>query len=118
MKVPVSRLFALAHVLVMLSCAATAALNIRVEVDAREISRALLHARLEIAAAPGELILWYPKWIPGVHAPAGPVQNLAGLRFETPKGEPVAWRRDDEEMCRFHLTVPAGIDRVVAKLDY
>lgn len=88
------------------------------EVDAREISRALLHARLEIPATPGELILWYPKWIPGVHAPAGPVQNLAGLRFETPKGAPIPWRRDDEEMCRFHLSIPAGTDLVVAKLDY
>jgi predicted metalloprotease with PDZ domain len=95
-----------------------AAPNIVIEVDAREVSRALLHARLEIPAAPGELILWYPKWIPGVHAPAGPVQNLAGLRFETAAGDAVIWRRDDEEMNRFHLTVPAGADRVVAKLDY
>lgn len=91
---------------------------ITVDVDAREISRALLHARIEIPAAPGNLVLWYPKWVPGVHAPAGPVQNLAGLRFETAKGEAITWRRDDEEMNRFHLTVPAGADRVVAKLDY
>ena len=56
--------------------------QIKVEVDAREISRALLHATVEVPATPGEFVLWYPKWIPGVHAPAGPVQNLAGLRFE------------------------------------
>ena len=48
----------------------------------------------------------------------GPVQNLAGMRFETAKGEPVVWKRDEEEMNRFHLTVPAGADRVIAKLDY
>lgn len=46
------------------------------------------------------------------------MQNLAGLRFEDTKGAPITWRRDDEEMCRFHLTVPAGADRVIAKLDY
>ncbi len=91
---------------------------IQMNVDAREMSRALLHARLEIPAAPGELALWYPKWIPGVHAPSGPVQNLAGLRFETTKGEPITWRRDEEELNRFILTVPAGSDRVIAKLDY
>ena len=44
--------------------------------------------------------------------------GLAGLRFETVKGEAVVWRRDDEEPARFHLTVPAGVDRVVAKIDY
>jgi len=92
--------------------------NIVIEVDAREASRALLHARLEIPATQGELILWYPKWIPGVHAPAGPVQNLAGLRFETAAGDAIPWRRDDEEMNRFHLTVPGGVDRVIARLDY
>src|SRR5687768_13545181 len=105
-------LFALALAAALItSHAAPPGPNILLDVDAREISRALLHARLEIPAAPGELVLWYPKWIPGVHAPAGPVQNLAGLRFETAKGEAIAWRRDDEEMNRFHLTVPAGADR-------
>jgi predicted metalloprotease with PDZ domain len=89
--------------------------EIRIDVDAREISRSLLHARIELPAAP---VVWYPKWIPGVHAPGGPVQNIAGLRFETTKGESIPWRRDDEEQCQFHLTLPAGVDRVVANLDY
>ena len=92
--------------------------EIKVEVDAREISRSLLHARLEIPAAPGEFVVWYPKWVPGVHSPAGPVQNLAGLRFETVAGAPIAWRRHDVELHRFHLTVPQGMDRVIARLDY
>jgi predicted metalloprotease with PDZ domain len=92
--------------------------ELRVEVDATEISRALLHSKIEIPASPGELVVWYPKWIPGVHAPAGPVQNMAGLRFETAKGDVLTWRRDDEEMNRFIVTVPAGADRVIARLDY
>lgn len=109
---------ALGLALLTRSFAAPAAPQIQVSVDARELSRSLLHARVEMPATPGEFIVWYPKWIPGVHAPAGPVQNLGGLRFETAKGEPITWRRDDEEMNRFHLTVPAGADRVIAKLDY
>ncbi len=104
--------------LLSLRTASAAVPTIQLDVDAREISRALVHARMEIPATAGEFVVWYPKWIPGVHAPGGPVQNLAGLRFETPKGEPVVWHRDDEEMNRFHLTVPAGVDRVVAKVDY
>ena len=102
---------------VVLPAFAAPAPEIKVNVDAREISRSLIHARLEIPAAPGEFVVWYPKWVPGVHAPSGPVQNLAGLRFETVAGAPIAWRRDDVEMHRFHLTVPAGADRVIAKLD-
>jgi len=98
--------------------APAAPVQIKMDVDARELNRALLHARLEIPAAPGDMVLWYPKWIPGVHAPAGPSQNLAGLRFETPKGDAIPWRRDDEELNRFLLTVPAGTDRVIVKLDY
>src|SRR5436305_6910663 len=61
--------------------AAEAAPTLRLDVDAREISRKLLHAREEIAAKPGPLALWYPKWIPGTHAPGGPVQNIGGLRL-------------------------------------
>ncbi len=105
--------------LILLTAAgACAAPDLTLHVDAREIGRALLHARLEIPATPGPLVLWYPKWVPGVHAPAGPSQNLAGLRFETAAGVPIEWRRDEEELNRFLLTVPAGADRVVAKLDY
>ncbi|HEX8295250.1 MAG TPA: hypothetical protein VF593_03050, partial [Chthoniobacteraceae bacterium] len=121
MKVPALLLPLLAAALIggpILSTANAAPGVIKLDVDARELNRALLHARIEIPAAPGELVLWYPKWIPGVHAPAGPSQNLAGLRFETAKGEPIPWRRDDEELNRFLLTVPAGADRVIAKLDY
>lgn len=92
--------------------------DIRLDVDAREISRALLHARIEMPATAGEFIVWYPKWIPGVHAPSGPSENMAGLRFETVKGAPITWHRDEVEMNRFILTVPAGADRVIAKLDY
>ncbi len=97
---------------------AFAAPNLVIDVDAREMSRALLHSSVEFPATPGEFVVWYPKWIPGIHAPGGPVANLGGLRFETVKGEAIVWRRDDDEPARFHLTVPAGADRVVAKIDY
>ena len=87
-----------------LSAFAGAPVGISLDVDAREISRSLLHARLEIPAKPGELVVWYPKWIPGVHAPAGPVQNLAGLRFESAAGDILEWKRDEVEMNRFLIT--------------
>ena len=69
-------------------------------------------------ATAGDFAVWYPKWIPGVHAPSGPAENMAGLRFETPSGATITWRRDEVEMNRFILSVPAGTERVIAKLDY
>src|SRR5688500_17744021 len=91
---------------------------IRLEADAREISRKLLHVREEIPAKPGKLALWYPKWIPGIHAPGGAIKNVGGLRLETPDGKAIAWRRDEGEVYRIECTVPAGVTRLVVRLDY
>src|SRR5258708_5351109 len=74
----------------------------RVDVDARELHRQLLHARLEIPAEPGELTLLYPKWIPGTHAPGGPIANVAGLRLETIDGHAISWRRDELDPFQIH----------------
>src|SRR6266700_5114469 len=90
----------------------------RLEVDAREISRKMLHAREELPAKPGPLVLWFPKWIPGTHAPGGPIQNIGGLRLETPDGKPISGRRDETEVCRLECTVPDDVDRIVVRLDY
>ncbi|MGH9354474.1 MAG: M61 family peptidase, partial [Terriglobia bacterium] len=66
---------------------------------------------------PGPLTLYYPKWIPGEHAPDGPILNLTGLKFSA-NGEPVRWRRDLLDMFAFHVTVPAGAATLDVKLDY
>src|SRR5262245_31992030 len=66
-------------------------------VDARDLPRHLLHADITIPCRPGPLRLWYPKWVPGTHGPAGPVQNVGGLRLETVDGQPLAWHRDEVE---------------------
>jgi predicted metalloprotease with PDZ domain len=90
---------------------------IRLDVDATDAPRNLLHARLHIPASPGPLTLFYPKWIPGEHMPSGPINNLTGLEFSA-GGKPLAWRRDDDDMFTFHLTVPAGADAVDVALDF
>lgn len=91
----------------------------KLQIDARELPRKLLHARMEIRAAGGKtLSLWYPRWIPGTHAPSGPISNIAGLRFETPEGKPIHWKRDPVELYQVRVEVPAGVDTVIAKLDY
>lgn len=88
-----------------------------IRVDLRDAPRGLFHADLQIAVKPGPVALVYPRWIPGDHLPAGPIENLAGLRF-TANGKPVAWERDRFEADVFHLVVPAGVTVLDAHLDF
>lgn len=104
-------------VLLLLPVGARAA-ELSLAVDARELPRHLLHADLTIPCRPGPLRLWYPKWVPGTHAPAGPVQNIGGLRLETADGLPLAWHRDEVEPYCVLCDVPAGATAVRARLDY
>ena len=90
---------------------------IKLSVDATDAPRNLLHVQLHIPAAPGNLTLYYPKWIPGEHSPSGPVNNLTGLVFSA-NGKPLDWQRDAEDMYAFHLVVPDGADAVDASFDF
>src|SRR5262245_9486845 len=80
---------------------------ITLHVDASDAPRRILHSRLGIPARPGKLTLVYPKWIPGEHAPTGPLNDLVDLKI-TALGKPLAWKRDAEEMYAIHVEVPAG----------
>ena len=90
---------------------------IKLDVDATEVARKVLHARLHIPARPGKLTLVYPKWIPGEHGPTGPITDLVGLKFSA-GGKSIEWQRDAEDMFAFHLEVPDGSDAVEVSLDF
>ena len=91
--------------------------SITLAVDATEAPRKSFHAQLTIPATPGTLTLYYPKWIPGEHAPDGPIVDLAGLKF-TGNGQTLTWRRDLTDMFTIHVEVPPGVSSVEASLDY
>ncbi len=95
--------------------AATAPISI--SVDLTEVSRRIIHSRIQIPAKPGPLTLLYPKWIPGEHGPTGPVQQIAGLTIQA-AGKPLDWRRDSLEMYAFHCVVPPEARSVDVTLDY
>jgi predicted metalloprotease with PDZ domain len=97
--------------------AASGGAPIRLVVDASEAPRGLLHARLAIPVRAGALTLVYPKWIPGDHAPDGPLVDVAGLRLEA-AGKPVAWQRDLDDMFAIHCRVPAGVATLDVALDF
>jgi len=90
--------------------------TVTIFVDATSAPRKIFHAKLKIPASAGDLTLYYPKWIPGEHAPAGPVIDLAGLKF-TASGKTLKWRRDLLDGFTIHVEVPAGENEVSAELD-
>src|SRR5206468_1678666 len=90
---------------------------VTLDLDASEVARKILHVKLVIPAHRGALTLYYPKWIPGEHAPTGPITDLAGLKLSA-GGKSVAWKRDDADMYAFHCEVPAGALEVEASLDF
>ncbi len=91
--------------------------RISIALDASDAPRKIFHAQLTIPAAPGTLTLYYPKWIPGEHAPSGPVIDLAGLKF-TGNGQPLKWRRALDDNWTILVEVPAGVQEVHAALDF
>jgi predicted metalloprotease with PDZ domain len=91
--------------------------HVSLAVDATDAPRKILHAKEKIPATPGTLTLYYPKWIPGEHAPSGPVIDLAGLKFMA-GGQTLKWRRDLLDGWTIHVEVPPGQNEVDADLDY
>ncbi len=95
--------------------------TIQLTVDARQAPMKIIHTRMVLPLTPAEagkpLTLYYPKWIPGEHAPDGPIVNLVGLKI-TSDGKPVRWRRDLLDMFTFHVFVPAGAKVLHIHFDY
>ena len=89
---------------------------IQITADLSDAPRKLYHAEVDIPVTPGPVSLTTPKWIPGNHRPTGPVDDITGVVF-TANGKVLPWRRDDEDLYEFHVTVPAGVTTLHAHLD-
>jgi predicted metalloprotease with PDZ domain len=91
--------------------------GIGMAVDARDLPRGLLRARLAIPVAAGTADLVFPRWIPGTHAPGNPVQNLVDLHISG-NGAELRWLRDESDPWIFHVTVPPGVAGIEVALAY
>jgi predicted metalloprotease with PDZ domain len=81
---------------------------LKLDVDAIDIQRKIFRIRQSIPVSKaGKLTLLYAEWIPGNHAPRGPIYNYAGLTI-TANGKPVKWTRDPADVFAFHVDVPTG----------
>ncbi|MCW8808356.1 MAG: M61 family peptidase [Rhodanobacter sp.] len=77
----------------------------------------ILYVHEVMPVRPGPLTLYYPKYIPGDHSPDGPISAIMGLQI-TAGGKRIDWHRDDVDMFTFHLTVPAGADRIDIRFQF
>lgn len=85
--------------------------TLQLSVDATDIEHRLFRVRESLPVRPGRLTLLYPKWLPGNHAPTGPIEALAGLVVSS--GErTLEWQRDPIDMYAFHVEVPRGVTRL------
>lgn len=87
-------------------------------VDATDITRGLLTSEIEIHTSDTEIVMWYPKWIPGIHGPRNPVENLGGVYFYSEEGNKLKWHRDSHEPFRFTCKLDQDTKKVRIKLRY
>ena len=73
----------------------------------------------EIPVEPGakEMVLLYPEWIPGEHAPTGPIADVAGI-VTSVDGQRVQWVRDRVNIYAFHVPLTEGAKTVGLDFDY
>jgi predicted metalloprotease with PDZ domain len=91
---------------------------INLSVDASDDIRGVFRMRESIPMSQaGPLTLLYPKWLPGTHAPGGPIAALAGIQFAA-DGHSLPWRRDPVDVFAFHIDVPQGTARIEAQFQY
>jgi predicted metalloprotease with PDZ domain len=92
--------------------------TIELAVDATDLPHHVFRVTEKVpVAASGDMVLLFPKWIPGNHSPTGPIQTLGGLVIEA-DGKRVEWVRDVVDMYAFHVPVPQGASSLTIHFDY
>ena len=82
--------------------------TITLNVDATDLDRHIFtaHETIPVSRA-GDLVLLFPKWLPGDHSPTGELDKFASLTIRA-GGTPLAWVRDPVDVYAFHVPVPQG----------
>ena len=106
----------LASAALLLSAAAAQKTPIMITADLSDGARKLYHAEIDMPVKAGPLEVTTPLWIPGTHAPNGPISDITGVVF-TANGAVIPWRRDDVQLSAFHVTVPRGVTTLHVHLD-
>ena len=79
--------------------------------DASTVGRGFATSTMQIPVRPGPFTFVYPEWIPGYHAPHGPLADISQIKVSA-NGQPLAWHRDKVDMYAFHVMVPQGVHSI------
>ena len=113
----ISLFFAVLFLLLAPASFAQAGATISLTVDATEAPLKIIRTQEVVPVKPGPVTFYYPKWIPGEHAPSGPIANVTGVKF-TANGKTIPWRRDLLDVFTFHVDVPSGVSDLHVNFDY
>ena len=91
--------------------------EIQLAVDATDTGRRIVHVHETLSGIGSDTVLFYPKWLPGTHAPEGPIDRIAGIRM-TAKGAPVSWTRDPVDVYAFRVHPKPGTQSIDIDFDY
>ena len=91
--------------------------TIALTVDTTDVAHRIYKVHEEIPVAAGDVVLFYPRWLPGTHSPAGPIDRFAGLSISA-RGARLEWTRDVLDTFAFHVPVPAGATTISVDFSY
>lgn len=91
--------------------------TLSLNVDLTDLDHRVFKVRETLPVTPGPMKLWYPQWLPGNHAPRGPIDALAGLTI-TGNGRRIEWSRDPLDVYGFNLVVPEGVTSLDLAFQY
>jgi predicted metalloprotease with PDZ domain len=91
--------------------------EIQLSVDASDTARRIVRVHETVSGIGPDTVLLYPRWLPGTHAPEGPIDRLAGIRI-TAHGAPVSWKRDPVDVYAFRLHPAPGTKSIDIDFDY
>lgn len=90
--------------------------NLQLDVDASQVARRIIHTHETIAVTGTHVVLYYPKWSPGDHAPLNRVTQLTDLVIRA-NGKALPWRRNLLDAFTFEIDVPKGTTSIDADFD-
>ncbi len=91
---------------------------ITLKVDVTDLDRAVMRVTETVPVDhAGPLTLLYPKWLPGEHAPVGPIDKLAGLEIRA-GGKTLTWTRDTVDVFAIHVDVPPDVKQLDLSFQY
>jgi predicted metalloprotease with PDZ domain len=90
---------------------------IELAVDATDTTRRIVRVQERLTGASGDVVLHYPKWLPGDHAPEGTLDRFAGLQVSA-GGQRLAWTRDPLDAFSFHVQAGPGTHTLDIRFDY